>query len=174
MKLLWIAPFTILSANYNCHNDSLDLSSEPSVNLIYNIFHVSTVKPYVNNNSVLFPPRQLAKPGPVSSDRCEVERALEYRKAPPTGAPEYKVRWLGHSLEDDQWIDAKDISTRILQDLWTKGSLENTFQRRRTNNRQPGRYQREETLAMIQNERDRVVNLPAEAEEITTNANNII
>ena len=90
------------------------------------------------------------------------------------GVPLYKVHLLGYSLEDNQWIDAKDISTGILQDFWTKGSLENTFKRRRTNNRRLGKYQRDKTLAMIQNKRDRVMNLPAEEEEeITTNANNI-
>ena len=127
----------------------------------------------MNNNSTLFPHRQLEKPGPVSLDRYEVEKVIEYCKAPQTGVPQYKVPWLGSSLEDDQSIDAKDISTRILQDFRAKGRLENTFKRRCTNNGQPGRYQRDERCTMIQNERDRVVNLPADEEEITTNANNI-
>ena len=152
MKPLWIRPFTILSANYNRTNYSLDLSSEPSLNLIYNTFHISKVESYMNHNSTLFPHRQLEKPGPVSRYRHEVERVIEYRKAPRTGVPQYKVRWLGYSLRDDQWINAKDIATGNLQDFWTKGSLENTFKRRRTNNGQPGKYQRDITLAMIQNE----------------------
>ena len=102
-----------------------------------------------------------------------MEKVIEYRKVPRTGVPQHKIRWLGYSLQYNQWIDAKDISTGILQDFWTKGSLENNFKRRRTNNRRPGRYQRDETLAMIQNERDRVMNLPAEEEEITRNVSNI-
>ena len=100
----------------------------------------------------MFPQYQLEKPGPVLQDRYKVEKAIEYLKAPRTGVPQYKVRRLGYSLEDDLWIDTKDISTGILQDICTKGSLENTFQRRRTNNGQPGRHQRDETLDMIQNE----------------------
>ena len=87
--------------------------------------------------------------------------------------PQYKVRWLGYSLVDDQWIDAKDISTGILQDFCTKGSLENTFKRCRTNNGRPGRYQRDDRFTMIQNKQDRVMNLRIEEEETTTNANNI-
>jgi hypothetical protein len=173
MKPLWIGPFTILSANYNRNNYSLDLSTDPSLNLIYNTFHVSKLKAYVNNDSTLFPQRQLEKPGPVTENRYEVEKVLEYRRAPRTGVPQYKVRWLGYSVKDDQWVDAKHVSTGILQDFWTKGSLENTFKRRRTSHGRPGRYQRDETLAMIQNERDRIMSLPAEEEEITTNANNI-
>ena len=173
MKPLWIGAFTMLSANYKRNNNSLDLSSDPSLNLILNTFHVSKVKPYINNNYTVLPQPQLEKPGPVSQVRYKVESVLEYRKAPRTGVPQYKVCWLRYSLEDDQSIDAKDISTRILQDFRAKGRLENTFKRRCTNNGQPGRYQRDETLAMIQNERDRVMNLLAEEEEITTNANNI-
>ena len=127
----------------------------------------------MNNNSTLVAQCQLEKPGPVSQDRYEVKKVVEYLKAPRTGIPQYKVCWLGYSLADDQWIDAKDISTGILQNFWTRRSLENTFKRRHTNNVRPGRYQRDAALATIQNERDRLLNLYAEEEEITTNANNI-
>ena len=154
MQPLWIGPFTMLSANYNCNNYSLDLSSDPSLNLIYNTFHISKIKTCVNNNSTLFPQRQLEKPGPVSQDRYEVEKVIEYRKAPRTGVLQYKVRWLGYSLEDDLCINTTDISTGILQDFWTKGRLENTFKRHTTNNRRPVRYHTDVTRAMIQNERD--------------------
>ena len=102
MKRIWMGPFTILLANYKRNNYSLDLSSDPSLNLIYHTFHVSKVKPYVNNNSILFPQRQLEKPGPVSEDRYEVEKVMEYHKAPRTGIPQYKVRWLRYLLQDDQ------------------------------------------------------------------------
>ena len=107
MKPLLIGQFIILSANYNRKNYSLDLSLDLSLSLIYNTFHVSKFKPYVNNHSTLFPQCQLEKPGPVSQDRCEVKKIIEYRKAPRTGVLQYKVRWLGYSLEDDLCIDAK-------------------------------------------------------------------
>ena len=101
MKPFCIGPFTSLSANYNRNNYSLDLLSDPSLNLISNTFHVSKVKPYVNNNTTLFLQRQLEKPGAVSQARYEVEKVIEYRKAPLTGVPQYKVRWAGYSLEDN-------------------------------------------------------------------------
>ena len=53
MKCLCMEPFPILWANYNYNNYSLDLSSNPSLNHIYNTFHLSKVKPYMNNNSTL-------------------------------------------------------------------------------------------------------------------------
>ena len=114
MKPLWIGPFTILLANYNRNNYSLDLLSDPSLNLIYNTFHISKVKPCVNDNLILFSQGQLEKPGAVAEDRYEVEKVIEYRKAAWTSVLQYKVCWLGYSLKDDQWIDAEDISTRIL------------------------------------------------------------
>ena len=91
MKPLWIGPFTILSANYNCNDYSLDLSSDPGLNLIHNTFHMSKIKTYVNNNPTLFPQRQLEKPGPVSRNKCQVKEVIAYRKAPQSGVPQYKV-----------------------------------------------------------------------------------
>ena len=102
MKPLWIGPFTLLSANYNCNNYSLDPSSNPSLNLMYNTFQVSKVKPYMINNYILFPQRQLEKPVPVSQDRCKVEKVTEYRKETKTGVQQYNVPWLGYSLVEDQ------------------------------------------------------------------------
>ena len=117
MKPLWIGPFTILSANYNCNNYSLNLSSDRSLNLICNTFHISKIKTYMNNNSTLFPQCQLEKLGPVSQDRYGVEKVIEYRKAVRIVVPQYTVHWLGYSLKHNQCINAKDISARILQDF---------------------------------------------------------
>ena len=55
MHPFWMGRFTILSANYNCNNNSLDLSSDSSLNLTYNIFYIGEIKSYVNNNYTLFP-----------------------------------------------------------------------------------------------------------------------
>ena len=89
MKPLWMGPFTILSTNYNRHNYSFELSSDPSPNLIYNTFDISKVKPYMYNNSNLFPQRQWEKPGTVLQDRYEVEKVIEYCEAPQTRVPQY-------------------------------------------------------------------------------------
>ena len=128
----------------------------------------------MNNNSTLFSQRQFDKPGPVAQERYEDEKVIECCTGLQTGVAQYKLCWLAYSLEDDQWVDAKDISTGILQDFCTKGSLENTSKTCLTNNGRPGRCQGDETLTMIQNEQDPVMNLLADEEEITTNTNNII
>ena len=84
---------------------------------------------------MVFPQPGLEKLGPVLQDKYEVEKVIEYGKAARTGVLQYKVRCLGYALEDDRWIDVKGISTGILQDFWTKGSLEKSFKRLRTENR---------------------------------------
>ena len=117
MKPLLIGLFTILSANYNCNNYSLDRSTDPSLNLIYNTSNISKIKTYVKNNVVQELQCQLAKTGTVLQERYEVRKVIEYRQAPRTSIPQYKVRYLGYSFEDDQEINVKDISTRILQDF---------------------------------------------------------
>ena len=103
----------------------------------------------MNNNSILFPQCQLEKPGPVLQDRYEVKKVIEYSKALRTGVQQYTVRWLGYTLENELWIDGKDISPGILHDFWKKGNLENTFKGPGTNNGRPGRYQIDETCTMI-------------------------
>ena len=92
IKSLRIGPFTILSAHSNRHNCSLDLTTDPSLNLMYNTFHVCKILPYIIHNSILFPQRQVEKPGPVSQDRYKVEKVMEYRKAPRSDILQYKVR----------------------------------------------------------------------------------
>ena len=114
MKPLWIGPFTILSENYNRNNYSLDLSSDPSLNLIYNTFHVGKINPYMNDKSILFTECQLEKSGPILQDRCEVEKVIANRKTPRPDIPQYKVPWLEYSLKDDQCSNPKDISSKVV------------------------------------------------------------
>ena len=91
-----IGPFTYLSANYNPNNYGLNLSMDPSANLIYNNFHISKCKPYMNNNSTLFPQYKLAKPGPLSQARYEVKKVIAYCKSLRTRLEQYKVRCFGY------------------------------------------------------------------------------
>ena len=56
------------------------------------------------NNSILNRQYQLMEPGSFIQHRHEVETVIEYCLALRTCVPQYKVRWLGNSLEDNQWI----------------------------------------------------------------------
>ena len=132
LKPKWLGPFTVTAANYQRRNYSLDLSTELGLNLIYNTFHVNKLKSYTPNNDKEFPGRKLEKPGPVEDDRWEVKNVLEFILASRTEERQYKVRWLGYSLADDQWVSATHITSEILQEFWVKGSLQDTFKHRRT------------------------------------------
>ena len=155
-----IEPFPIPLANYNCNNYSLDHYTHLSLNLIYNICLITKVKPDVTYNSILFPLHQLARSGPVTQVRYEVEKVIEYCKIPRTGVPQCKLLWSGYSLVDDQGIYVKEIPTGILQECRTKGSLESTVKRGRTNNKRPGRYLQDQGLAIIQHKQDSVICRP--------------
>src|SRR5205807_10145918 len=124
---------------------------------IYNTFYVNNLKPYTPNNDKEFPGLKLEKPSPVEDDRWEVKKVLEFRLAPRTGERQYKVRWLGYSLAHDQWVSASHISLEILQEFWVKGSLQDTFKRRQTKNGKSGPRIRDQTRALIQQERDLVM-----------------
>jgi len=158
LKPRCLGSFPVSSTDYQCKNCGLDLTSKPELSLIYNTFHISNLKPDLQNNDNKFPLSGLSKPRPVEDDRYEVEKVLEYCTAPGTGQPQYKVRWLGYSYNDDQWINADHVNTEILQDFWTKGSPADTFKQRRKGHK--GFKTRHETRALMQNEQERVINLP--------------
>ena len=65
-KLLWIELFTILFANYKSNNNSLYLSINWSLNLIYYTFEMSKIKSYINNDCTVLEQYQLGKPALVT------------------------------------------------------------------------------------------------------------
>ena len=89
MKSPWIGLFTILSANYRRNNYRLNLHSDPCLILIYYTFYIGNIKPHVNTNYTVFPEQQLAKPEPVSEERYELEKIIEYYKEPKSSIPQY-------------------------------------------------------------------------------------
>jgi len=61
------------------------------LSLIHNTFHISTIKPYVENDSTNFPGRHEEQPGEVTVGRWEVKRVHEFRTAPRTDKSQYLV-----------------------------------------------------------------------------------
>jgi len=100
--------------NRKRNNYTLDLSTDRRLSLIHNTFHISKIKPCVENDSSNFPGRHEEPPGEVTEGRWEVERVLEFRTAPRTGKSQYLVRWKGYGSDDDEWINFEDISLEIV------------------------------------------------------------
>ena len=173
MKPLCIEYFTILSAHYNYNNYSLDLSTAPTLNVIYNTFYTTKIKPNVNNNSILFWQHHVAKPGPAMPDKCKIKKVIAYCVAPKTKVLQCKVHWLAHSPEDHQSINAKCISSRILRNFGRQGSVENRSKICILNNSWLNRRRRDKMLLVSDSKQGLVISVTKEEAEITTNANNI-
>jgi len=61
------------------------------LSLMHNTFHISKIKPYVENNATNFLGDYEEQPGEVMEGRWEVEQVLEFRTAPCTGQSQYLV-----------------------------------------------------------------------------------
>jgi len=84
LKPRWVGPFRIQHVNRKRNNYTLDLSTDSRLSLIHHTFHISKIKPYVENDSTNFPGCHDEQPGEVTEGRWEVERVLEFRTAPRT------------------------------------------------------------------------------------------
>jgi len=91
LKPRWVRPFRIQYINRKRNNYTLDLSMDSRLSLIHNTFHISKIKPYVENDSTNFPGRHKKQPGEVMEDRREVKQVLEFRTAARTGKSQYLV-----------------------------------------------------------------------------------
>jgi len=76
LKPRWVGPFRIQHINRKQNNYTLDVSTDSRLSLIHNTFHISKIKPYVENDSTNFPGRHEEQPGEIMEGRWEVEQVL--------------------------------------------------------------------------------------------------
>jgi len=69
LKPRWVGPFRIQHVNRKRNNYTLDLSIESRLSLIHNTFHISKIKPYVENDSTNFPGHHEEQLGEVTEGR---------------------------------------------------------------------------------------------------------
>jgi len=106
LKPRTIGPLRILYVNKKQNNYTFILSIDSELSLINNTFHISKIKPYVENDSTNF--------------------SGNYGKQP------YKVlegdgKSKGYGSDDDKKINFEDIGFEIMQDFWPSRSYFNTF-----------------------------------------------
>ncbi len=110
-------PFKILHAYPESSVYTLDL---PDSMRIFPTFHSSLLKPFVPNDSTLFPSRERPRPGLiVTSEGTEewvVEKLLDKRKR--GRGYQYLVRWQGWGPEADEWIPASVAQELAAYDEW--------------------------------------------------------
>jgi len=69
LKPRWVGPFHIQHVNMKWNNYTLDLSTDSRLSLIHNTFHISKIKPNIENDSTNFPGRHEKQPGEVTEGR---------------------------------------------------------------------------------------------------------
>jgi hypothetical protein len=83
---------------------------------IHPVFHISQLRPFRDPDSHV-PGRTRRPPPPVVADdeeHYEVERILQHRDHPRSGARSYLVRWKGYGVEDDSWVATSDLHAPAL------------------------------------------------------------
>jgi len=91
LKPRWVGLFRIQYVNRKWNNYTLDLLTDSQLSLIHNTFHITNIKPYVENDSTNFPGRHEEQPSEVTEGRWKVERVLEFHTTPHTGKNQYLV-----------------------------------------------------------------------------------
>jgi hypothetical protein len=108
-------PYVITRVSPEHSNVTLDLPDKK----IFPTFHTHHVVPFHENDSRLFPGRELEKPEPVIlNDQAEyfIDRIIDERKRGV--GMQYLVRWLGYGPEDDRWLPGRELKDCEALDNW--------------------------------------------------------
>ena len=98
----WLGPFPVSHYEPWTQNITLDFSDYPDLQKITNQFNTSLIAPFYTNSDKLFPGRTLPQPGPVTGEKYEVEKLLEFRSQPKTNKLQYLVKWEGWPSKHNQ------------------------------------------------------------------------
>ena len=113
----WDGPYRITAANPAASSYTIDMGQHTNV---FPTFHSSQIKPYKPNDADLFPSRQMPKPRPVVTAEGLQEHEIDHIvEACRRGKGwQFLVRWYGYSVEDDEWLPARDLEDCEALDKW--------------------------------------------------------
>lgn len=122
-------PYKILHANPDKSSYTLDLPNSPG---IFPTFHASLLRRCVENDSDLFPSRELERPPAILENGEEewfVERIIDERRG--RSGLEYLVRFRGYGADEDRWMRRVEVDELQALDEWLKNKPAATGRRTR-------------------------------------------
>jgi hypothetical protein len=121
----WDGPFSVTAAFPETSSYSLHLPNSPNV---FPTFHASLLKRFIENDPLLFPSRELGRPGPVMTEdgleEYRIEKIVDERKR--GRGYQYLVRWSGYSENDDLWVPQCELEDCEALDRWKARRAEET------------------------------------------------
>jgi hypothetical protein len=91
----------------------------PSTTKVYNRFHVSLLRPWVESDTSLFPDArdEYTHPSPVDAEDNQflVETILDGPKKVGR-VMKYRIRWLGYGPEHDSWVPVTDVEQSLIDE----------------------------------------------------------
>lgn len=112
----WSGKYKITQAWPSSSTYKILIPDQPNA---YSVFHASELKPYHENDPILFPSRQHDEPPPVTINGQEefiVDRIIDQRRR--GRGFQYLVRWLNYGPEHDLWIPRRQLENCVALDIW--------------------------------------------------------
>lgn len=110
-------PFQVVAVNKSKSMVTLDL---PPNSKRHPVFHTSEVLPYIENDPILFPSCEFAKPCPILDDNGNEEyiiRDIIDERRSGRGF-KYLVHWDGYGKEENRWLPRKLLEDTEALDIW--------------------------------------------------------
>jgi len=113
----WDGPYVVTDVHPEVSTYTLDIPTNA-----YPVFHTSELKPHLDNDTSLFPNRELLQPGPtITADGLQEYTVEEIIDSQRRGRGwQFLVRWLGYGLQHDLWLPAHKLSDCEALDIWYK------------------------------------------------------
>lgn len=110
-------PYVVTKAHPDTSSYTLDLP--PHVH-IHPTFHASLLRPFIENDPVLFPSRSYPEPGPILTEDGQQEHVVDSIIAHKKVGRRYLflVRWQGYGPAHDQWCPQADVDDLEALDIY--------------------------------------------------------
>jgi hypothetical protein len=110
-------PYQIIDAHTVSSNYTLELPNSPNT---YPTYPASELKPFLPNNTSLFPSHGLPRPDPILTpnglEEYLVDEIIDSRKRGK--CHQYLVRWSGYGPEHDRWLSSSALADCKALDIW--------------------------------------------------------